>query len=71
MAHFTQLGLSGKPDTKPETKPQGKTLLNVSSEGQRSHSNPKKLAGKQKTAALVGSLIATSLLEGRGASLDS
>jgi hypothetical protein len=62
MAHFTQLGLSGKPDTKPETKPQGKTLLNVSSEGQRSHSNPKKLAGKQKTAALVGSLIATSLL---------
>jgi len=55
MAHFTQLGLSGSPDS-------GKTSPNVSSDGQRSHSNPKNLSSKQKTAALIGSLIATSLL---------
>jgi hypothetical protein len=56
MAHFTQLGLSGKPETKPEAK----TSLNVSSQEQRPHNA--KLSGKQRTAALVGSLIATSLL---------
>jgi hypothetical protein len=62
MAQFTQLGLSGSPDKKPETKPQGKTVPNVSSEGQRPHSNARKPGGKQETAALVGSLIATALL---------
>src|ERR1700674_1839595 len=62
MTHFTQLGLSGSPDKKPETKPQEKTSLNQSSEAQRPHSNPNKLTGKQKTAALIGSLIATALL---------
>ncbi len=56
MAHFTQLGLSGKPEAKPEVK----TSLNVSSAEQRPHHA--KLSGKQRTAALVGSLIATSLL---------
>jgi hypothetical protein len=56
MAHFTQLGLSGKPET-----PEGKTSPNPSSEQQRLHL-ANKLSGKQKTAALVGSLIATSLL---------
>jgi hypothetical protein len=61
MAHFTQLGLSGSPDKKPETKPQGKTLPNTSEE-QRPHSNPTKATGKQRIAALVGSLIATLLL---------
>jgi hypothetical protein len=46
MAHFTQLGLSGKPEI-----PNGKTSPTA-----------KQLTGKQKTAALVGSLLATSLL---------
>jgi hypothetical protein len=62
MAHFTQLGLSSSPDKKPETKPQGKALRNGSSEAQRAQSSPKKPTTKQKTAALVGSVIATSLL---------
>ena len=62
MAHFTQLGLSGSPDKKPETKPQEKTLNNQSPERQRLNSNPRKLTGKQKTATLIGSLIATALL---------
>jgi hypothetical protein len=62
MAHFTQLGLSGSPDQKPETKPQGKTLPKLSAEEQRPQSNPKKPTTRQKTAALVGSVIATSLL---------
>jgi len=64
MAHFTQLGISGNPDKKPETKPQGKispTQL-PQGQGQRPNSNPKKLTGKQKTAALVGSAIASLLL---------
>jgi hypothetical protein len=61
MTHFTQLGLSGSPDKKTETKPQVKTPLNPS-RGQGPHSDPKKPASKQKTVALVGSLIATSLL---------
>jgi hypothetical protein len=56
MAHFTQLGLSGKPETKSE----GEASLHLSSEEQ--HSNANKLSGKQRLAALVGSLIATSLL---------
>jgi hypothetical protein len=55
MAHFTQLGLSGK----PETKPQGKTL-NQSSAAQCP--NTKKPAGRQKTATLIGSLIAAAFL---------
>ena len=54
MTHFTQLGLSGSPDKKPEPKLPQKTLNPPPS--------PKKPASKQKTAALVGSLIATSLL---------
>jgi hypothetical protein len=62
MTHFTQLGLSGSRDKKPETKPQGKTLPNGSSETQRAQSNAKKPTAKQKTAALVGSVIAISLL---------
>jgi hypothetical protein len=61
MTHFTQLGLSGSPDKKPETKPQGKTPTNPS-QGQHPHSDQKKPARKQKAVALVGSLIATSLL---------
>jgi len=56
MAHFTQLGLSGKSETKPE----GKISTTISSAEQRPHNA--KLSGKQRTAALVGSLIATSLL---------
>jgi hypothetical protein len=62
MAHFTQLGLSGSPDKKPETNPQGKAQPNGSSKAQRAQSNSKKPTTKQKTAALVGSVIATSLL---------
>jgi hypothetical protein len=58
MAYFTQLGVSANQDQKS----QGKTLRNVSSEGQRPHPNPKRAGGKQKTAALIGSLIATALL---------
>jgi hypothetical protein len=61
MTYFTQLGLSGSPDKKPETNPQVKTPTNPMP-GQRPHSDPKKPADKQKTVALVGSLIATSLL---------
>jgi hypothetical protein len=60
MTYFTQLGLSGNPDKKPETKPPGKTPN--PSQGQHPYSGPKKPATKQKTVALVGSLIATSLL---------
>jgi hypothetical protein len=62
MAHFTQLGLSGSPDKKPETNLQAKPRPNVSSEGQRLHSDAKKFSGKQKTAVLVASVIATALL---------
>ena len=62
MAHFTQLGLSRNPDKKPEVKPQGKRLPNVSPERQRARSNEKPSGGKRRTAALVGSLIATALL---------
>jgi hypothetical protein len=60
MTHFTQLGLSGSPDKKPETKPQGKTPN--PSDVQRQRLNEKQPTKKQKTAALVGSLIATALL---------
>jgi hypothetical protein len=54
MAHFTQLGLSEKPEEN--------TSPNVSSERQPLHSSAKQLSGQQKTAVLVGALIATSLL---------
>lgn len=57
MAHFTQLGLSGKPEAKQE----GRASLNVSPQEQRPH-HASKLSGKKKTAMLAGSLIATSLL---------
>ena len=62
MAHFMQLGLSGSPDKKQEVKQQGKTQPNVPPQGQRPPANPKKLGGKQKTAVLIGTLIATALL---------
>jgi len=61
MTHFTQLGLSGDPYKKLETKPQVKTTPNPL-QGQHPHSDPKTPTSKQKTAALVGSLVATSLL---------
>jgi hypothetical protein len=57
MAHFTQLGVS----TNQEVKPQGKTLPNITQEKQRPHLNEKP-GGKQRTAVLVASLIATALL---------
>ncbi len=59
MANFTQLGLSGSSDKRPATEPLGKTPRNMP-EGPRP--SPKKPGDKQKTVALVGSLIATSLL---------
>jgi hypothetical protein len=59
MANFAQLGLSGNPDKKPTTKPLGKTPRNMP-EGPCP--SPKKPGNKQQTVALVGSLIATSLL---------
>jgi hypothetical protein len=58
MANFTQLGLSGSPDKKPVT-PQTGTPSNLP---EAPRPNPKKPGDKQKTVALVGSLIATSLL---------
>ncbi|MGA8493438.1 MAG: hypothetical protein WB711_23660 [Terriglobales bacterium] len=57
MTYFTQLGLSGSPDKKPEAK-----IQTPSSKGLSSHSTEKKPASKQKTAALLASLIATALL---------
>jgi hypothetical protein len=62
MTHFTQLGLSAGPDHKPEIKAQGKTIPKVSRESEGSPSEASKPAGKQKTAALVVSLLATALL---------
>jgi hypothetical protein len=59
MANFTQLGLSGSSDKKPVTSQTVKTPRNLP-EGPRP--GPKKPGDKQKTVALVGSLIATSLL---------
>ncbi len=50
MAHFTRLDLSATSDKKPQTK------------AQPLHSDPTKLSSPQKTAVLVSSLIATSLL---------
>jgi hypothetical protein len=61
MTYFTQLGLSGRPDKKPETKPPGKTPINPP-QGQHLHSDAKRPTGKPRTVALIGSLIATSLL---------
>jgi len=59
MAHFTQLGLSASPDKKPATPPTGKTTPNRPN---TQHATLKKSSYKQKKAALVASLIATSLL---------
>jgi hypothetical protein len=59
MAHFTQLGLSTNPDKKPATPPTGKTTPNTPNP---QHPSPKRSSDKQKKVALVGSLIATSLL---------
>jgi hypothetical protein len=59
MAHFTQLGVSANQDRNPEVKE--KTLPNITSQGQRPRANEKK-PGKQRTAALIASLIATALL---------
>jgi hypothetical protein len=61
MTYFTELGLSGNPDKKSESKPQGKNPLNPP-QRQGPNSDGKKPNSKQKTAAVVGSLIATSLL---------
>jgi len=61
MTHFTQLGLSGSPDKKPETK-QEKQLPSISPTKPTLPAVEKKAASKQKTAMLVGSLIATALL---------
>lgn len=53
MAHFTQLGLSARSETKSEEKTQKHSL---------SEESTKSLNGKHRTATLVGSLIATSLV---------
>jgi hypothetical protein len=57
MPHFTQLGLSGNSES-----PERKTSRNPSSAEHRPNSNASQLSNKKKTAVLVGSLIATSLL---------
>jgi hypothetical protein len=57
MTYFTQLGLSGEPERKPEN-----TGVRKTSQGQRSQPGEKKFNGKQKTAIVICSLIATSLL---------
>ncbi len=63
MAQFTQLNLSGNPERKPEAKPtRNISSTNQSSTNQHPRFYGKKLSGRQKTAALVGSLIVTSLL---------
>ena len=54
MARFTQLNL--------QEKPEAKATANMARRDQRPHFLAKKLSGRQKTAALVGSLIVTSLL---------
>jgi hypothetical protein len=59
MAHFTQLGLSSIPDKKPATQPVGKASRNTTD---TQHLSSKKPSDKEKKVALVGSLIATSLL---------
>src|SRR5689334_23098464 len=53
MAHFTQLGLSAKSESKNEEKTQKNSTLAQST---------KRLNGKRRTATLIGSLIATSLV---------
>ena len=58
MAPFTQLNLSGNPERKPETK----ATRNISSTNRHPRFYAKKLSGRQKTAALVCSLMVTSLL---------
>src|SRR5712691_3051378 len=54
MAQFTQLNLQGKSE--------GKAAPNIPSANQRPRFCGKKFSRKQKTAALVGSLMVTSLL---------
>src|SRR5438128_2143384 len=54
MAQFTQLNLQGKPE--------GKAAPNIPSANQHPRFCGKKFSRKQKTAALVGSLMVTSLL---------
>jgi hypothetical protein len=58
MTYFTQLGLSGEPERKPENT----GVRKASGTGQRSQPEGKKFSGKQKTAVVICSLIATSLL---------
>ena len=53
MAHFTQLGLSGKPEDKSQGVWRGNPYPT---------SSRKKFSGKQKIAAVAASLIASSLL---------
>jgi hypothetical protein len=55
MAHFTELGLSGRPEKTTE----GNTSQNTA---QKPVTQPKYAGDKKKTAVLAGSLIATSLL---------
>src|SRR5713101_5232991 len=54
MAQFTQLNLQGKSESK--------AAPNIPSANQRPRFCGKKFSRKQKTAALVGSLMVTSLL---------
>jgi hypothetical protein len=58
MAHFTQLGLSGNPDRRPDGKP----IRNTAGTNQPPFFFAKKLSRRQKTAAIVCSLMVTSLL---------
>jgi hypothetical protein len=54
MGQFTQLNLQGKPEGQPPRS--------TSAAGQRPNVSHKGFTGKQKTAALLGSLLATSLV---------
>jgi hypothetical protein len=54
MGQFTQLNLQGKPEGQPPR--------NTSAVSQRPSVSHKRFTGKQRTAALVGSLLATSLV---------
>ena len=54
MGQFTQLNLQGKPEGQPPRS--------TSAAGQRPAASHKGFTGKQKTAALLGTLLATSLV---------